>query len=278
MPLPARLASLLRHCAVRCDHAGDCGAGAAQPTWHRGQHRWALYGLLAGRVAFGGPLQPPEPVAAPASILVPPGQPLLERPLARQGVRLVMAWGQLLPAAGWTIGPLLAALPLVPVVIADRTGWARDWDALLPCFARWQPRDDAALCRAGFRLGELLLRHLEEGGVAVPMRPPPPPWLRDLVERPVLSQARHRWRVDAAARLAGVSAVHLRRLCLRHYGATPHALLRGARVRYALQHLSADPRGGVAAAARHAGYEDPELFTRHCRAVTGRSPTALRGR
>jgi len=79
---------------------------------------------------------------------------------------------------------------------------------------------------------------------------------------------------DLAARL-GVGERHLRRLFLRHLGASPHAVVHAQRVLFAKKLLD-ETRLPMSAVALAAGFSSVRRFNDAMRATYGRPPTALR--
>jgi AraC-like DNA-binding protein len=81
----------------------------------------------------------------------------------------------------------------------------------------------------------------------------------------------------ALARLAGVSASHLRTLCREHLGVPPGEFRRNLRLQLA-QKLLRSSYLGIAAVAGACGWEDANYFARLFRSRTGMSPRAFRRR
>lgn len=82
-------------------------------------------------------------------------------------------------------------------------------------------------------------------------------------------------RIEALARVAGLSARHLERLCKRLLGLTPQQLLAKTRVEAAMRRLI-EGCESMAEIAVACGYSDQSAFTRQFKAVVGLTPTRFR--
>ncbi|MBO0979234.1 helix-turn-helix domain-containing protein [Microbacterium sp. SD291] len=80
---------------------------------------------------------------------------------------------------------------------------------------------------------------------------------------------------EAAARLA-VSVRTLQRLCHRHVGMSPAAMIRRRRLQEAAERLRADPTADLATLAAEIGYADHAHLTRDFRTVLGITPRSYR--
>ncbi|GAB3756640.1 helix-turn-helix transcriptional regulator [Microlunatus parietis] len=85
------------------------------------------------------------------------------------------------------------------------------------------------------------------------------------------------WTLDRLAEQAGMSAEHLRRLCLREFGQTPSAMVRGLRMEQARLLLRTTDLT-LASIARQTGYRDAFSFSRAFRRVVSISPDRWRRR
>jgi AraC family transcriptional regulator len=208
-----------------------------------------------------------EAGSAAGALVLPPGPPHRGRAGAN-GARVLFlmpdedrvaamgaAAAELLAAPAWWRVPRLAALGRGlsrELVVAD---------------------DAAALALEGLTLELLaaLVRRRQESA-----RPgPPPAWLRRVREALDDRHAERALRIADLAAVAGVDAAHLARAFRAHYGTTPGAYLRDARVRRAADALarSAAPLSRI---ALDAGFADQSHFTRVFRASYGVTPRRWR--
>lgn len=100
------------------------------------------------------------------------------------------------------------------------------------------------------------------------------PRLADLW-RTVRQRSGEDWTLDRLADRAGMSAEHLRRLCLREFGQTPSAMVRGLRIEQAKLLLRTTDRT-LDSIARQTGYRDAFSFSRAFRRVVSISPDRWR--
>ncbi len=150
----------------------------------------------------------------------------------------------------------------------------------------WLPVADPGLVRATMRDA---LTHVERGGdgpglaalVELLVARAVAPGHRDPVHRAAAAWAdRIResplepWSASAAARAAGCSEVHLRRVFRTLTGCSPTAYALAARMTIARRALAAG--AAVAEAGRAAGYGDPAQFSRMFRRVVGINPARWR--
>ncbi len=96
------------------------------------------------------------------------------------------------------------------------------------------------------------------------------PRLADLW-RTVRQRLTEEWSLDRLADRAGMSAEHLRRLCLREFGQTPSAMVRGLRMEQARLLLRSTDLT-LASIARQTGYRDAFSFSRAFRRALSISP------
>jgi len=93
--------------------------------------------------------------------------------------------------------------------------------------------------------------------------------------RTVRQRSSEDWTLDRLADHAGMSAEHLRRLCLREFGQTPSAMVRSLRIDHAKLLLRTTDLT-LGAIARQTGYRDAFSFSRAFRRVVSVSPDRWR--
>jgi AraC family transcriptional regulator len=114
---------------------------------------------------------------------------------------------------------------------------------------------------------------LEEVSRTPPASPSPPKWLSRIREQ-LRDQDRPPPSLHALALDAGVHPVHASRAFRRHFGCTPGAYLRQARLEHAVELMA---RGAsLAEAACGSGFHDQSHFNRTLRSAAGLTPDTLR--
>ena len=93
--------------------------------------------------------------------------------------------------------------------------------------------------------------------------------------RTVRERLTEEWSLDRLADHAAMSAEHLRRLCLREFGQTPSAMVRGLRMEQARLLLRTTDLT-LASIARQTGYRDAFSFSRAFTRVVSISPDRWR--
>lgn len=131
-----------------------------------------------------------------------------------------------------------------------------------------QPRGDERRARAVHALGEWIHHRIpapdETGELANR--------LGELIANPEVT------RVDQLPGLLRVSPRTLQRLAYRHFGLSPHSMIRRRRLQEAAERLRAEDGPSVAELAAELGYADHAHFTHDFAAVLGIPPSEYRAR
>lgn len=238
-----------------------CGISQATPEFRFVRHAWERSQVLVGCAGEGRVLVDGawRPLPAGMAYITPAGA--LHAYHCPEGGAWTLCWaildeGEGLPRLAASAGPL--------VVACDHRALH---DAIANLHRELVGRGDAALMRQWADLVGALV-----GRALAPAAGDDRLWrLWEAVDADLARS----WTLGDLARLAGLGPEQLRRLCLRHLGASPVAHLASLRLRRAAALLAAGGRG-VGEVAALVGYGDAFAFSTAFRRHHGRPPSAFR--